>query len=135
MSKKTVLLIIIIFVTMGLFSSIKNMLINSGLVYDPSEATDITYNALSENTKQIIKKDDVEYILNLEFQYQQKIGLVGMESDSNQEGKKPIQMGDDLNKYIIQEAARNGKQYSNDLIDEVLIAEETYLEKIGAIKK
>ena len=118
---------------MGIFSSIKAMLVQPS--YEENKATDVTYNALSESTKQIIKKNDVKNILNLEFQYQQKIGLAGIKFNGSQKNKEAVQIDDDLNKYIIQEAAKKGKQYSNDLIDKILAAEEVYLKKIGAIEK
>lgn len=101
--------------------------------YDTVEAGKVTYANLPENLKSKLTNQDVDLILELEFQYQQKVGLT---SDSNAPAtSEPVVMDDKLNQFIIEEAKKSNKTYSSEDIDEVLKAEEVYLKQIGAIKE
>lgn len=101
--------------------------------YDPVEAGKVTYANLPENLKSKLTNQDVDLILELEFQYQQKVGLT---DDSNAPTPtEPVVMDDKLNQFIIEEAKKSNKEYASADIDEVLKAEEAYLKQIGAIKE
>ena len=121
-------IIIIILIIMGLFTFFKKI---QGPVYDPADAINVIYEALPDNIKSSLSKEDVGYILDLEFQYQQKVGFVG----DGPALTEPVQMDEKLNEFISGEATKTGKSYSNDIINQVLVAEEVYLKKIGAIKE
>ena len=104
-----------------------------GPTYDPAEASKVTYANLPENLRSKLTNQDVDLILELEFQYQQKVGLT---DDSNTPApSEPVVMDDKLNQFIIEEAKKSNKAYTSENIDEVLKAEEAYLKQIGAIKE
>lgn len=128
MNKKifiTITLITSFLIIMSLFTFFKK-----SPVYNPEDASNITYKALPENIKTLLKKEDVSYILDIELQYQQKVGIIG----NGPEPKEPMQINDDLDKFILEEARENGKTYSAEVISQVLLAEEVYLKQIGALE-
>ena len=102
-------------------------------VYDPAEAGKVTYKNLSEDFKTKLTKEDVDLILDLEFQYQQNVGLTG--DSGNPKPDEPFMMDNKLNQFILAEAEKKNKTYSTEAIDAVITAEETYLKQIGAIKE
>lgn len=82
--------------------------------------------------KEILTREDVELILELEFQYQQLIGLVTEDSGSGEEG--PVIVMGEVVGFIREGARREGRSYKIEQIESVLEAEEVYLEKIGVIE-
>lgn len=132
--KKTHIIIIItlIIIDMGLLTFL-GFFGGGQPVYDTVEAGKVTYANLPEDLKSKMTRQDVDLILELKFQYQQKVGLT---SDSNIPAPtEPVVMDDKLNQFIIGEAKKSSKDYLSADVDEVLDAEEVYLRQIGAIKE
>ncbi len=128
--KYAIILLVLIIAIMGLFSIFGG---GGQPVYDPIEAGKVTYDSLSEDFKTILTKEDVNLILDLEFQYQQNVGLTSESEKSNQD--EPFVMDNKLNQFIIAEAEKKNKTYSTETIDAVINAEDVYLKKIGVIKE
>jgi len=101
-------------------------------IYDPVDAGKVTYANLPEDVKNRLTNQDIDLILELEFQYQQKIGLV---SDSISSGStEPVVMDEKVIEFIINEAKKSQRKYSSDDVDKVLKAEVFYLKQIGVVK-
>lgn len=126
-----ILIIILILITMGLLNFFG--FFGGQPTYDTVEAGKVTYANLPENLKSKLTNQDIDLILELEFQYQQKVGLT---DDSNVPAPtEPVVMDDKLNLFIIEEAKKSNKIYTSADIDEVLKAEEVYLKQIGVIRE
>lgn len=101
-------------------------------VYEPDQAVMVTYQALSPTFQSLLTKDSIKLILDLEFEYQQKIGLVGNVGD--EKTRQPIKINtQDLNSFIASKAKEKGKNFTADQITSVLTAEEVHLKQIGAL--
>ena len=99
-------------------------------VYDVGEATPITYNNLTLDTKATLSKDDVRLILDLEFEFQREVGMTG------EKPKKEVKdYTNEATEFIIQESKKKGKNFTSKQINDVLAAEEVYLEKLGVLEK
>ncbi len=109
--------------------------------YDDSKAKEVAFTNLPSQLKDKIKKEDVDLILDLKFKYQQKIGMIGDSIDVSLE--KSLKSTDPdvnpmmnaLNKFVIKEANKKNKKYTNDDVDAVWKAEEVYLEQVGLLSE
>ncbi|MBI2597373.1 tetratricopeptide repeat protein [Candidatus Daviesbacteria bacterium] len=98
-------------------------------IYDPDQVASVTYQHLPLNLQSTLKKDDINLILDLEFEYQQKIGLV--KNVGEIKTKQPIEIDEqDLRVFIASKAKEKGKNYPLEHISAVLKAEEVYLKQI-----
>lgn len=111
--------------------------------YNDIEARKVTWNNLSNKFKKRVSKGDVALVLDLEFKYQQKIGIVNKFRIVKGRGTKTLSSnvasiiidGGKLNKFIIAEAEKKGRTYVNEELDAILAAEEVYLDQIGVLEE
>ena len=101
-------------------------------VYDPDEAAVVTYHHLPAAFKSELRLTDVALILELEFAYQQAIGLVSQEPPAIPEPPASVDQAT-LVRLIQERAAASGATFGDEAITAVLSAEEIYLRQIGAI--
>lgn len=117
---------------MGAFSYGQEILVRlqGKAVYDVEEATPITYNNLAPDTKATLNKNDVRLILDLEFEFQREMGMTG------EKPKKEVKdYTNEAIEFIIQESKKKGKNFTSKQMNDVLTAEELYLEKLGMLEK
>lgn len=129
---KVVLIVVIIFGLIGALSYGQEIMLRlkGTPIYDIEEATPITYNNLAPNTKTALSREDVRLILDQEFEFQREMGITG------EKPKKEIKdYTSEAIQFIAQESKKKGKNFTNQQIDDVLKAEEVYLEKLGVLKK
>jgi hypothetical protein len=120
------LIVIVIFILIKIFVGTSSI-----PFYDDIEAKKITFENLPDNFRGNLSKVDIDLVLDLEFQYQQKIGLIDGSVKYGPDNSPP--MGAELNKFIIAEAKKKDKNYSNEEVDAILRAEEVYLKQLGVI--
>lgn len=101
-------------------------------IYDPDQAAMVVYQQLSPTLQSLLTKDGIRLILDLEFEYQQKIGLVG--NVGEEKTKHPIKVDvQDQNIFLVSKLREKGKNFTIEQITEVLKAEEVYLKQIGVL--
>ena len=128
-------ILIIIVVILGLIGALSYgqqiMLRLKGTpIYEVEEATSVTYINLSQDTKTALSKKDVRLILDLEFEFQREVGITG------EKPKKEVKdYTAEAIEFITQESKNKGKNFTSKQIDDVLKAENVYLEKLGVLKK
>lgn len=127
---------LVLLIVFGLYTVVRNGHNGSEIpIYQVDEAAMITFQHLPDDLQEIMTEEDVALILELEFAYMKKIGLV---SDA-----LPVDTGDDVPEldleamadFIEAETARMGKSFSPDEILGVLAAEDVYLRQEGIIEE
>lgn len=129
---KTVLIVVVILGLIGALSYGQEIILRlkGTPIYEVEEATSVTYSNLAQETKNSLSKDDVRLILDLEFEFQREMGITG------EKPKKEIKdYVSEATAFVIQESKKKGKNFTHKQIDDVLKAEEVYLEKLGVLKK
>lgn len=100
--------------------------------YYMSEAAEVVYANLSEALKRKYDLKTIRYILELEDDYCDEIGLniyPGQEESIIEEA--PVVDEHELRDYIIKRAAENNLHFEREDISEILYAELIYLEMIS----
>ncbi|HEY4476005.1 MAG TPA: STM3941 family protein [Candidatus Paceibacterota bacterium] len=112
--------------------------IQSVPIYEPEDAIKVTYNSLPEPLKTSLSKEDVRIILDLELQFQEKVGIASKPlriEEVSTANDKPLQKVEDyegeVTKFIL--ADEKGKNFTAEQIAAVLLAEAVYLKQIGIL--
>ncbi len=101
-------------------------------VFDPDEAVEWVANHLPFEVSALLSHDDVRRILDWNLQYFRSKGMSG--NGSTPHVQTPIIVGGaETVAYVLDQAARQGKEYTPAQVHAVLDAQMTYLEAIGAI--
>lgn len=101
-------------------------------VFDPDEAVEWVANHLPFEVSAMLSHDDVRRILDWNLQYFRSKGMSG--NGSSPHVQSPIIVGGaETVAYVLEQAARLGKDYTPVQVHAVLDAQMTYLEAIGAI--
>jgi hypothetical protein len=100
--------------------------------YDPAEAAAVSYRNLPPDVKARLSPADVERILDLELEYQEKVGLVG--DSPSADGEEATLDYAEMVDFIRGEGRQRQLLLSPDAIEAVLDAEQVYLGQIGAIE-
>lgn len=100
--------------------------------YDPIAAAAVAHAQLPAPMRATLSVDDVLYVLELEFRYQQRIGLT---SDGPQSNAVPPAI--DLEQMVIamiEQARQQGRSFSPHQIAHILRGEDVYLRQIGVLE-
>lgn len=91
------------------------------LVYDEDEAVEFIYSWLSEQDRKTISKDDIDYVLDVIYDYYESEGLI--DEDSTEEAS----IDEEKMYKFVQNAAKKDKiNLSNDAIQLILEGEYEY---------
>ena len=101
-------------------------------VFDPDEAVEWVANHLPFEVSAVLSHDDVRQILDWNLEYFRSKGVSGNGSTPHVEA--PIVVGGaETVAYVLDQAARTGRDYQPDQVLAVLDAQMSYLEAIGAV--
>lgn len=129
---KIVLIVVVILGLIGALSYGQEIMLRlkGTPIYEVEEATTVTYSNLPQETKVALSKEDTRLILDLEFEFQREMGITG------EKPKKEIKdYTSEAIQFITQESKKKGKIFTSQQINDVLKAEEVYLEKLGVLKR
>jgi len=103
---------------------------SESFVYDPEAAAAFIWQRLPQDVKRCLSRRDVDRILDLELQYQEKIGLVcdGPSDTPPDDADLPVLDMDEVVRFVRQAAAAAGAPLSDEAIEAVLDAEIEYLD-------
>ena len=82
------------------------------IIYDESETIDFIYNRLEENFKDLISKDDIEYVLDVIYEYYVEKGFFD-EDDEDSDGEVAIDE-DEIFRFIIEKNKEEKKEHLNE---------------------
>lgn len=104
---------------------------DDGPVYVTEDAARVVYENISDELKEKLDIDDIIKILEVEFEYQQKTGLV-----SDQESIVDVPMDVDfeaMEYFIINECVKNDIILTYEELSDIMEAETLYLKSLGLI--
>jgi hypothetical protein len=104
---------------------------DDGPIYVTEDAAKVVYENISDELKEKLDVDDIIKILEVEFEYQQKTGLV-----SDQESIVDVPRGvefDAMEHFIIHECVKSNIILTHEEFLELLEAETIYLDSLGLI--
>jgi len=119
-------------------SCIKTMRIDpEKLFYNIDDSTIFIYQNLPEGLKWVLSQEDVEYILDLNYQYMEENGFI-LEEGEKPDPEKDKELGlhwdsEIVSAYVQKKALEEGFIYAFDDIQEVFEAEITYMETVRII--
>ncbi len=105
--------------------------------YDTDIAPKFIHKRLEDIEKQTITTDDIEFILKLGFDFLEESGAVKILKCGDRTYYHYLENEDEIEKtkYIQISALKTSKNYSTDLIDQVLNLENEYMESIGLFEE
>lgn len=135
-SRIGVILGLVLLIVFGLYTVVRNGHDSAKIpVYEADEASLITFQHLPQSLQESMTEADVGIILELEFAYMEKIGLVTDASPVDEPAAAPELDMEAMADFIRAEAAKMGKSFSADEILHVLAAEDVYLRQEGIIEE
>lgn len=99
---------------------------NEELVFDEDEAIDFIWNYIPEEDKQSLTKDDIQYILDVVYDYYESEGLI--EEDTAEEASIDEEK---MYNYIKKAVSKDNMQITDELIQLILDGEFEYGVSIG----
>lgn len=100
-------------------------------IYDEEQAAKVAYQHLPSALQSLLSEDDVKLILEKEFEYQQKIGLVGKVADIREHRITIDEQ--DLRIFIVDQARKQERHFTVEQVAAVLNAEDAYLKQIEVL--
>lgn len=99
---------------------------NEELVFDENEAIDFIWNYIPEEDKQSLTKDDIQYILDVVYDYYESEGLI--EDDTAEDASIDEEK---MYNYIKTAVSKDNMQITDELIQLILDGEFEYGVSIG----
>lgn len=99
---------------------------NEELVFDENDAIDFIWNYIPEEDKQSLTKDDIQYILDVVYDYYESEGLI--DEDTAEEASIDEEK---MYNYIKVAAAKDNMQIADETIQLILDGEFEYGVSIG----
>ena len=101
-------------------------------VYDPDEAVVFVCDRLPQPFRDELDAADVAFILDLEFEYLKRQGLVGDASAAYEESEELVELDEaKMVEFIRSMAGDYGRDYTVEAVEAVLEVELEYMEHIG----
>lgn len=96
------------------------------LNYDDDKAVEFIYDFLDKDDKQLLTKDDIQYVLDVIYDYYESEGLI--EEDTAEEASIDEEK---MFEFIAKAARKDGVNLTDDLIAQILEGEFQYGVSIG----
>lgn len=102
--------------------------------YDIDEAAEIVWNNIPQNLKKKYELEDIQKILEIEFDYLDSIGVILKDGEEPPIHDYPVETDwDEMKYYIITNAVKKNIILNYDELDEILDAESIYYDMNGAL--
>jgi len=102
--------------------------------YDTDEATEVVWKNIPQNLRDKFDYDDINFILELEFNYLDSIGIMVDEDEDYPICDYPVDINqDEMEKYIVTNAIKNDILLTYDELGDILDAENIYYKMHGAL--
>jgi glutamyl/glutaminyl-tRNA synthetase len=109
---------------------------NQELIYDDEQAVVFILDYLKKNSKCKIKRDDVEYLMDILYDFYESTGAIIEDDEEVPAGKEEVSFDhEDMFQFVKDtlEEEENSDRFSDEDIEAVLAAEMAYCESIGIV--
>ncbi len=107
---------------------------NDEFEYDLDEAAEIVWENVSLVLKNKYEFEDIQAILEIEFDYLESAGIILKEGEELPVNDYPVEIDwDEMQYYIITNAVKKNIILNYDELDEILDAESIYYDRNGAL--